>query len=263
MAVAMTMTSAAALAENAATRPSRPSDPPVYRPLPVQAAGVESPVMSLCGDWRFSADPGKAFYTNPAAPAPGVANIEVPGEWIMQGFTVPADRAAGYRRSFTLPGDWKGARVILRADAIFSDCRLWINGKQAGGHLGGFTPFERDITDLVRPGENYIAISVRNESIANLLSSGSKYAVHPLGGITRKIRLFAAPATHVAMLNVSTDLDASYRDAIVKFAASVRNDSAAESRVTCTVIFWGRGCSAGLCARTRTSRWHPAGKRSS
>jgi hypothetical protein len=233
------MAASAAYAENAAMQTSQPAEPPVYRPVPVAAVGAEPPAVSLCGTWQFSPSPAGTFYTDPPGPAPGVGNIEVPGEWTMQGFTVPDNQAAGYRRSFTLARNWMGARVILRADAVFSDCGLWINGKQAGAHLGGFTPFEADITGLVRPGENHIALSVRNESIADSLASASKYAVHPLGGITRKIRLFAVPATHVAMLHVSTDLDASYRDAAVTVMASLRNDSAAEAKVACTLDILG------------------------
>jgi len=238
-AVAPAAAPAAAPAENPAIQSLEPIEPPVYRPVPVSASGVESPVVSLCGTWQFGVNPADAFYTDPATPVPGLADIEVPGEWVMQGFAVPANQAAGYRRSFTLAGSWKASRVILRADAVFSDCRLWINGKQAGSHLGGFTPFEVDITDLVRQGENHIALSVRNESIADSLASASKYAVHPLGGITRKMRLFAVPAAHVSMFHVETDLDASYKDAGVKVMAALRNESAAEANVACKLDILG------------------------
>ncbi len=236
---AMVSASAPAFAQDPATQAFQPVSPPVYRPVPVATAGAESPVLSLCGTWQFAVNPADAFYTDPARPVPGLAEIEVPGEWVMQGFTVPVNQAAGYRRSFTLPASWKAARVILRADAVFSDCKLWINGKEAGSHLGGFTPFEVDIAGLVRPGENHIALSVRNESIADALASASKYAVHPLGGITRKIRLFAVPETHVAMFHVETDLDTSYKDAAVKLTACLRNDSAAQANLVCTLDILG------------------------
>ena len=238
-AISAVIASSTAQAESAAAQSSLPAEPPVYRPLPISAGGAESPLLSLCGTWEFSVHPAETFYTAPAKAASGVANIEVPGEWIMQGFTVAKNQAAGYRRSFTLPESWRSARVIIRADGIFSDCSLWINGKPAGGHLGGFTPFERDITDLVKPGANHIAISVRSESVADSLASASQYAVHPLGGITRKIRLFAVPATHVAMLHVSTDLDASFKNAAVTTRASLRNDSASVAKVSCRLDILG------------------------
>jgi hypothetical protein len=239
MTVALAAASAASRAEDAAMPHLQPVEPPAYRPVPVSAAGTDWPVVSLCGAWQFRVNPGDAFYADPARPVPGAADIDVPGEWVMQGFTVPKDQAAGYRRSFTLDASWKQARVILRADAVFSDCRLWINGRQAGAHLGGFTPFELDVTDLVKQGRNHIALCVRSESVADSLASAAKYAVHPLGGITRKIRLFAVPATHVAMLHVATDLDASYKDADVKVMADLRNDSAADAKVSCTLDILG------------------------
>ena len=54
---------------------------------------------------------------------------------------------------------------------MYSEATVWINGKEAGRHLGGFTPFELDVTDLVKPGEeNLIALAVKNGSLADRLA---------------------------------------------------------------------------------------------
>jgi beta-galactosidase/beta-glucuronidase len=53
-----------------------------------------------------------------------------------------------YRRSVTLPPDWKGQRVLLHFGAVNYWARVWINGKLAGRHEGGQTPFTLDITPL-------------------------------------------------------------------------------------------------------------------
>ena len=75
-----------------------------------------------------------------------------------------------------MPTDWKGKRIKLRCDGVYSEGSVWINGKKAGKHLGGVTPFELDITDLVKDGDNGIALSVVNESVADKLASASSYA---------------------------------------------------------------------------------------
>ena len=38
------------------------------------------------------------------------------------------------------------------------DCHVWVNGKKAGHHVGGFTPFNFDISDLLREGENTVIV---------------------------------------------------------------------------------------------------------
>ena len=63
-----------------------------------------------------------------------------------------------YRRSVTVPDDWKGQRVLLHFGAVNYWSMVWINGKLAGSHEGGFTPFTLDITPLLTPGANTITV---------------------------------------------------------------------------------------------------------
>ena len=191
------------------------ADRPVPRlsPLPQQVAGCGSPQVDLGGVWKFNPDPPKGFQSLATLPA-GWADIQVPGEWSMQGFTVKKNTAAGYWRTFSLPADWAGKRIKLRCNAVYSDATVWVNGQEVGKHSGGFTPFELDITDAVKPGaQNTLALSVLNDSVADRLASGSRYACHPLGGIPRSLHVFALTETHLAALKVVTTFDAEYRHA--------------------------------------------------
>lgn len=194
---------------------------PRLSPLPVK---VEKQKVPLSGNWQFNPSPEKEFWKEG-----GVSNwknIEVPGEWVMQGFEVEKGKAAGYYRTFTLPSSWKGQRVKLRCNGIYSDSRIYINGKEAGSHLGGFTAFELDVTDLVQTEkENRIAVSVISESLADSTSSASQYAVHPLGGISRDLYLYALPDVNLGMLHASTIFDSTYTDAILKTEIEVVNES--------------------------------------
>ena len=204
---------------------------PQLTPRPVSVAGCATSVVDLAGTWKFNPAPP----TNFAAAAPGEdwKDIAVPGEWLMQGFTVTPQAAAGYARSVDVPADWAGQRVLLRCDAVFSKAEVWVNGAPAGGHLGGFTPFELDVTDLVKPGApNQIALAVTSETVADTLASASKYACHALGGITRGLRLLAVPAAHATSLRIATRFDAAYEDATLEIDLACAGD--AEAALTMT-----------------------------
>ena len=181
---------------------------PRLSPLPRQ---VEKERVPLAGTWTFN----------------GKHNIEVPGEWVMQGFEVEKGKEALYERTFNIPARWEGQRVKLRCNGIYSESRICINGKEVDSHLGGFTAFELDVTDFVQIGKtNKMAVYVRSESIADSTSSASQYAVHPLGGITRDLYLFALPETNLSMFHVATVFDSAYVDAKLKTEVEITNESA-------------------------------------
>ena len=230
-------------------------DLPRLTPRPVSVAGIDERQVSLNGTWRFNPSPPEEFWKGDAPVGNGWAEIEVPGEWVMQGFAVEEDTAAGYRREFVPPSDWKGHRVKLRCDAVYSDAVVWVNGGEAGRHEGGFTPFELDVTDLVRVGRtNTIALAVRNESLSDVLASATQYAAHQLGGITRKIYLFAVPEVHIASLHVETTFDESYRDAILRVLLETANEGKRDVEHA-QVTFELRACgehSASVSLGTRT-----------
>jgi len=181
---------------------------PAYTPKPVLVQGTSNPVLNLQGDWNFCAIPGPGFWKSLNPKRINWSEINVPGEWLMQGFNVPAGSRAAYWKRFMVPADWKGLHVILKCDALFSDAIVVINGHSAGSHMGGFTPAEFDVTKFLSPGKmNDLVIGIISESLADTLASASQYAAHQLGGITRKIEVFAVPEIHISRLDVSTDLD--------------------------------------------------------
>jgi len=197
---------------------------PRLSPLPENVDGADIPSLSLDGVWQFRSDPPAEFASFRGASADGWKPIRVPGEWVMQGFQVPSRRRAGFRRLFSLPEKWLGKRVRLRFNAVFSRCRVWVNGEKAGEHLGGFTPFEFDVTDAVHPGENTVALAVWSDSLADTLASASKYAVHPLGGIIRPVRLFVLPPVNLAFVHVSTALNRDNREGTAHVAVGIAHD---------------------------------------
>ena len=212
---------------------------PIIRltPPPAQVRNVKAPVLDLNGTWMFNPRPPAIFpaqsipapFQPPLGFSPGSDNwspIQVPGEWVMQGFAVPPNTHAAYERSFTVPGDWAGGRIKLRCDGIYSDAIVFVNGRLAGRHLGGFTPFELDITDLPRFGaRNTILIGVQNNSVADDLASGSYYAAHELGGISRNIYLIHVPDVSVSDIYSQTRFDDAFVNATLITQIQVANDS--------------------------------------
>ena len=79
-------------------------------------------------------------------------------------------------------------RTLLYFGAVNYDCHVWVNGKKAGHHIGGFTPFNFDISDLLREGENVVIVKVDNkrhaEDVPTQIFDWWNY-----GGITRDVRL--------------------------------------------------------------------------
>ncbi|SDE09964.1 glycoside hydrolase family 2 protein [Niabella drilacis] len=195
--------------------------------MPVQVSGLQRFVLDLDGTWLFNPAPEPGFEAQPRE-SNNWKKIQVPGEWVMQGFKVEKNEWAGYRRSFSIPGNWAGNRFKLRCDAVYSQCDIFINGKKAGSHLGGFTPFEIDITSYVQPGaEAVIAIKVKNESPADAAASASMYAVHPLGGISRKIRVVAVPELNISNFHAATLFDKDYNNARLQTEIELSNEGRA------------------------------------
>ena len=65
-----------------------------------------------------------------------------------------------YERKFTLPDGFKKDRVLLHFGAVDQTCKVFVNGRSAGGHEGGYIPFSLDITELLCDGENTLTAAV-------------------------------------------------------------------------------------------------------
>ena len=182
-----------------------------YTAVPRFVEGVDKPTLSLNGIWLFDT----LFEARDAAAGADISGwkeIRVPGEWVMQGFHVSPGQAAVYVREVVLPSSWKGRPVMLRCDAVFSRATLWVNGHEAGSHLGGMTPFEVEVTPYLKWGQpNRLVMSVTAETVADTLMSGSQYAAHSLGGILRKIYLYVVPPVYVQGLRITPLLNVDNR----------------------------------------------------
>ena len=92
-------------------------------------------------------------------------------------------------------------RVLLYFGAVNYDCRVWVNGKEAGHHVGGFTPFNFDVTEMLKEGENTVIVKVDNkrhaEDVPTLIFDWWNY-----GGITRDVKLVKVTPVYIEDYNV-------------------------------------------------------------
>ena len=184
--------------------------------IPAEVEGMSSSSLLLNGDWQFRFVPQGKWNT-----------VQVPGELAMQGYAIEHDTPYLYRKSFTLPADYKGKRVILRFDGVYSHAVLSVNGKQVREHHGGFTRWETDVTEFVRPGKkNEIQLEITDR--IDDISYASGYAHHPIGGILRDVTVFALPETCFYDFAAETHLDSLYRDAVLKVSYTGRTAGNAE-----------------------------------
>jgi hypothetical protein len=200
--------------------------PPEIRltPRPTTVSALETLKVDLGGTWNFTVQPPPKFWEEGAVAPAQVNHIQVPGEWGMQGFSVPPNGAAGYWRTVEVPDEWAGRRIKLECDAVFSLAEVWVNGKKVGQNEGGFTPFEFDVTENVEHGKiTTIALLVKQDTMAARLSAMPKYAQHEIGGITRKIYLFAVPELNVFRMQTDTRFDEHYENATLHLILGVEN----------------------------------------
>ncbi|MBI9016326.1 MAG: glycoside hydrolase family 2 [Phycisphaerae bacterium] len=200
-------------------------------PKPIHTAGVKNPILYLDGKWLFNPKAPEDISTI-IKPSADFKNIDVPGEWVMQGFNVEPGTPAAYFKTFNLPTDWATKRIKLHCDTVHGEAKIYVNGQLVGIHDGGFAAFEFDITDQVKSGSNTIAMTIINESTADVLASASQYAVHPLGGITRKIYLKALPEINIANLRVNTTFDKNYCDATLSVQTILANENNSKTSVS-------------------------------
>src|SRR5438270_8556443 len=107
---------------------------------------------SLNGPWDFALDPEarwtvpdrvewKGQIRVPFAPETRASGIEDDGFY----------RACWYRRRFDAPTLAAGDRLLLHFGAVDYAATVWVNGRVAARHEGGYTPFCADVTDYLAP----------------------------------------------------------------------------------------------------------------
>ena len=184
-------------------------------------------VLDLSGFWEFTLDPNgegetKGWFNGLEAPR----QIAVPGSWNEQ-FQDTRDYmdTVWYAREFYVPSGWQGQDVLTRVGSANYAAKVWVNGQLVGSHEGGHLPFDVEITDQVKWGEeNLIAILVENRLTptrvppgnvsmggGEMLGFGSfflpaAFDFFPYGGLHRPVTLWSAPKQRIQDVTVVTSV---------------------------------------------------------
>jgi len=180
--------------------------------------------VNLNGAWEFEFDDGNAGLDEGWAQR---------GRRLGRSITVPfcfESRASGigdtsfhpwvwYRRSVSVPAAWKGQRVLLNFGAVDYRAMVWVNGRLAGSHEGGNTPFGFDVTPLLQDGDNTIVVRAEDPPTDRSIPRGKQYwqpqsagiFYTRTSGIWQTVWLEAAGSSYLERPRVKTSLDGTVR----------------------------------------------------
>ena len=209
----------------------------------------------LDGQWRFrwlendQADFGIwDDFCSPLFDVSSWDEIEVPSNFQMKGYGYPVytnivypweskgpvadgtipneDNWVGlYRRPFNLDENLLTGqnRIFLEFDGVESAFEVFVNGRAAGRGKDARAGERFDLTDLVKPGENTLAVRLHRWSDASYLEDQDFFR---LSGIFRSVRIKAVPALRIEGLTIIPQLDDGYKNAVVKISLTLVNGGA-------------------------------------
>ncbi len=180
-------------------------------------------------------------------PADGWKNVSLPSSWTRQGFDfsiyenigepwqsnydkyVPCPNAPTnynpvglYRKKFTVEPSMLASdrRISIQFDGVESAYYVYVNGKEVGYSEDTFSPHRFDITDYLTSGENTLAVEVHK------FCDGTWFEDQDMiydGGIFRDVFLVSSPNVQISDYSVRTDLDDSFKNAVLGISADITN----------------------------------------
>lgn len=127
--------------------------------------------------------------------------MKVPGDWNTQNSQLfYYEGTVWFKRKFNLK-KVKDSRYFLYFGAVNYDSKIYLNGQKVGEHIGGYTPFNMEVTKQAEDGENFVIVKVDNkrypEGVPTLNCDWFNY-----GGITRDVMLVEVPQTYIQSYNL-------------------------------------------------------------
>jgi len=170
--------------------------------------------MNLNGIWQFQ--PGTSLTeTLPDGKLSSKILVPFPVESAISGVMTHYDKL-WYRRTFTVPQDWAGKRVLLHFDAVDYQTEVFVNGTSLGIHKGGYDPFVYDVTSyLTGTGPQDLTVRVYDPTDDGGQPRG-KQTLNPQGimytcssGIWQSVWLEPVAQTYISKIKLVPNIDKS------------------------------------------------------
>lgn len=199
----------------------------------------------LNGTWKFRyADAEEQLPADAVAARANLSgwhDIQVPGNWEMQGFGtaiytnqsyefmphnpqppyLPEQTPVGvYRREITVPDSWAGRDVFLHIAGAKSGCYVYLNGKEVGYNEDSKNPAEYLLNDFLQSGKNELVLKIYRWSTGSYLECQDFWR---LSGIERDVFLYAQPKAAIQDFRITSTLDDTYRNGVFRLAVDVKN----------------------------------------
>ncbi len=127
---------------------------------------------------------------------------------------VDVEKLLWYRRKFKVPSSWKDKRVMLNFEASDWRTSIWIDGKEAGVHQGGYDPFTFDITEYAAPGRSHeLMVSVwdptekGNNPRGKQVSDPHGIWYTPVTGLWQSVWLEPVELIHFSSFRTTTNIE--------------------------------------------------------
>ncbi len=187
--------------------------------------------------------------------------MQVPGDWNTQDERLFFyEGTVWFKRAF----QWhrNGNRhTLLYFGAVNYDTYVYVNGKLAGHHVGGFTPFNFDVTDMLREGDNFVVLKVDNKRHAEAVPT-QIFDWWNYGGITRDVLLVDVEPVYIEDYNLQL---ASLEGRLLSFSVQLNKPlsgqqitlSIPELKIKKTLTTDAEG-KAALSMKAKPILWSPA-----
>ena len=139
-------------------------------------------------------------------------------------------------------------RVLLHFGAVDYACDVKVNGKEAGSHKGGYTPFTFDVTDLLKEGKNTLEVVVTDPTDTGTQARGKQSSKRggiwytPQSGIWQTVWLEQVADNYITSFKLTPDIDSECVDLSFEFSQKTEP-------VTVVITARGKKISQKTCQR--------------